>query len=191
MSDPIRAVTKIKNNRLLEYRESQGLTAKQFAAKIGIGYARYLQFEGLYRYPSTKMIMKISDATLCDPEFLFPEYLKAITRAVSVRTIPEAEVLSLTGAPDNLAITDGSEIERATLMGELKESIEDTLCTMPKSYQRAITLHFGLDNNGERTADEIGQLMGCSPATARYWVSRGLRMLRYPPRSRNLKPFNE
>ncbi len=69
-------------------------------------------------------------------------------------------------------------------------SLEDVLSTLLPREQRVLELRYGLKGDGPRTLAEVASIIGVtSRERPRQIQAKALRKLRYPSRSRKLKPF--
>ncbi|MBI2858162.1 MAG: RNA polymerase sigma factor RpoD [Chloroflexi bacterium] len=71
----------------------------------------------------------------------------------------------------------------------LKEEIEDVLTTLDARERKVIRLRFGLEDQKERTLDEVGREFGLTSDRIRQIEAKALRKLRHPSRSRQLKDY--
>ena len=181
MSDPIRVISKVRNNRLMEARERLGLSVRQFAARAGVSYGHYNDIENMSRMPSEASADKIAAAALVPVDVLFPAYLGSIKQNTSTRTILEDALLSLEDAECSklLAPANGQdEIEAA------KDAIEQALETLPPRYQMVIQMRFGLSpETYPMTLCEIGERLGVTKERVRQIEAYALRKLRRPKMS--------
>ncbi len=184
--DPIRIVSKIRNNRLQSYREGLNLSCAEFAEVIGIGYTTYLSIEACKYYPSTKLTEKIAAASGCDAEWLFPKYLKTISRTVAVTTIPDHALLPLTAA--SKLIADGTP-ESECEISELKQTIDAVLKTLTPKQEAIIRMRFGFEGGDEATLNEVAKRFCVTRERVRQIEAKALRKLRDADRSRSMKMY--
>ncbi len=71
----------------------------------------------------------------------------------------------------------------------LREQIEEVLTTLDARERKVICLRFGLEDQKERTLDEVGREFGLTRERIRQIEAKALRKLRHPSRSRKLKDY--
>jgi len=185
--DPIRIVSKIKNNRLMEYREGLGKSTKEMAGLIGISYASYLNLEGCKHYPSQTMARKIADATGNDVEWLFPGFLKTISKTTAIHTIPESNLIALSEVKQAL-LTDGTQ-DKDLFLSEMNDAIQRALTLISPREKRILEMLYGLNGECEHTQVAIAKEFCITHERVRQIEEHALRKLRNPNRSRLLRNF--
>ena len=181
-ADPIRLISKIRNNRLMEVREQMGMSTKQFAAFLGISYRQYNGIENLSHYPSQRMVERIADKIGSAAYEAFPEYLRHVKTRVIERTIPEEDVLRL-GDPSCRHLLYETRPNIATL----SEDIEKVLEGIPRRLATVIRMRFALDGGDPKSLGEIAKTLGVSAERVRQMEISALRKLRNPTRSKDLR----
>ena len=73
----------------------------------------------------------------------------------------------------------------------LKEQLEEVLGTLTEREQKVLTLRFGLENDRDRTLEEVGKEFNVTRERIRQIEAKALRKLRHPSRSRKLKDYLE
>ncbi|MBA7499597.1 RNA polymerase sigma factor RpoD [subsurface metagenome] len=73
----------------------------------------------------------------------------------------------------------------------LKEQIDEVLSTLTPREQRVLTLRFGLEDDRNRTLEEVGREFNLTRERIRQIEEKALRRLRHPSRSRKLKGYLE
>lgn len=73
----------------------------------------------------------------------------------------------------------------------LKEQLTSVLDTLNEKEQKILRLRFGLDDNRERTLEEVGKVFHVTRERIRQIESKALRKLRHPSRSRKLRDYLE
>jgi RNA polymerase sigma factor (sigma-70 family) len=187
--DPIRVITRIKNNRLLQCREEMGMTVTQFINHVGISIGTYYNTVALKRYPSQEIAQRIASATGYSIDYLFPDYLKIVSKTVAVKTISEPQMVALNEAKQHNLITDGGieSTEDAILLDEEHKVISDVLSTLTPRQERVIKMRYGLAGKGEYTLDEIARRLSLTRERIRQIESKALNKLRNGPRKSMLK----
>ena len=177
--DPVRLTTKAQNNRLKSIRESEGLSAKAFSAKLGISYGSYLDCESLRRYPSEALAMRIAEALGLSADYIFPSYIRGISKTVSVSSIPEAAMLQLEDREVRQLIAPDftKEHDRNEFRDQLNSVLADVLS--PRE-QGIIGMRFGLDGGVQHTLEEVGIHYGIGRERVRQIELRAMQRLRHP-----------
>jgi transcriptional regulator with XRE-family HTH domain len=178
--DPIRIVTRVKNNRLLQCREEMGMTVEEFSHYVGIGIHTYYLTASLRRYPSIDIATRIAEKTGYSVDYLFPGYLKQISKTVAVRTISEPQVIALCEARRHELITDGeiSKVEEAIQTSEVAEVLSDYLRSIPPRLETIIRMRFGLDEDSPASEDVIGRYLGISGGRVHQLIDKALAVLK-------------
>jgi RNA polymerase primary sigma factor len=87
-------------------------------------------------------------------------------------------------------IIEDPKAERAdeiTVLIDLCDRMEDALSSLTPREEQVIRLRYGLGCEQDHTLEEIGNLFGVSRERVRQIEQKGLRKLRHPVRSKNLK----
>lgn len=71
----------------------------------------------------------------------------------------------------------------------LREQIENVLETLSPREREVLILRFGLDDERERTLEEVGKIFNITRERIRQIEAKALRKLRHPARSKKLKDF--
>lgn len=182
MTDPIRVISKIKNNRLMEFRESLNMGCREFAEKVaGVSYQMYLDLESMRRYPTEKMARKIAEATGMGVDYLFPGFLKRVARTTAVTSIPEFACVSLQEASQKVLPSP----EAAYFRKEMSRVIRDIL-SKHLSVREAFVVRARF--NGA-TLEELSKKHGVSRGRIRQIEWAALTKLRRPGVRETLAPF--
>lgn len=89
--------------------------------------------------------------------------------------------------PDDGAVSLEEIIENS----ELRRILDEILATLAHREEQVIRLRFGLDDNKQRTLEEVGKIFNVTRERIRQIESKALRKLRYSSRSRNIESFIE
>ena len=185
--EPIRVISKARNNRLMEAKELLGMSSREMAEHCGISYGRYMNFESLSSYPSKESVEKICKALGESAEYLFPDYLRGIASNTSTRYIPEAEVLSLHAVPvGELPSSSGEELNTKLLGREVRDAMENN----PRLSGRhvfVINSRFGMNGEEEKTIEEVAKELNVSRERVRQIEAQALRYLRHPSFSKQFQ----
>lgn len=188
-ADPIRIISRIKNNRLMETREGLGLSALEASAKIGMSYSTYLKLESLKGFPTEEVALKISIAFEVSIEELFPEYLKQISVTKTSRTISEPVMLQLSRSIERRLI-EGPRQEVDIQKNEIAKLLNSALDTLDNRKKTVLKMAYGLEGQ-EYTSKEIGEILGVSDKRVRQIHNAALRDMSHPARLRELVSPNK
>ena len=127
-------------------------------------------------------------------EELFPPSLYRLKiPALVSRTFSSEKVVSMLDArKEGLLLEEhvsSASVEKEVIAREMKEALAKALTTMKPRYRKVISMRFGMDGEGERTLEEIGQSLGLGKARIRQMETRALRDLRHPSKSGALRDF--
>lgn len=170
---PFRAIIRLKNNRLIRLREELGLTCREAAEKIGIGYHTYWEFEALKRKSFNPQLRKWSEAATkiadfhgVSCEWLWPEEVRAVHAKVLML---EANAQELVGLPPNVAL---EQFEMTKVLGQLVEKV-----LRPREIE---VLAQRIATDDPKTYEEIGDQYNLQKERVRQIESGALRKLRDP-----------
>jgi transcriptional regulator with XRE-family HTH domain len=183
------------NARLVDTRKERGMTQLDMVRVAGIPCWRLQNIENLRVIPTEDEMIKIACVLEKPIDYLFPEeLLSAVEVGVFSRRKVElaaSEVISLTEAQQLRLLSDGgleaveTEVDRELLAEKVPEVLE----TLAPIEQLVVKLRFGLDGNGTKTLEKVGMEVGLTRERIRQIEAKALRKLRYPRRSRELKPY--
>lgn len=172
---------KVRNNLLKQRRLELGLSAPQFAAKIGVCYPNYCALEAMRTSPLTKdeqwktIVLKVAAYHGVPPRDLFPPSVLAVKQTTAVRQLSGAQVADFLSEYQQRAVLPAnSEAE----MHEQREVISRALEDLRPRERRVLACRFGLDDEDEKTRGEIGQEYGCSSVRIQQIEAKALRKLR-------------
>lgn len=194
----IRLEARLKNAGLIGAREMAGLTAKEAAERIGIGYGSYLAFESMRMYPREERQKNICAfyrglGVFLLEEDVFPKELKELKperKYIGEKAVPKVELLSLSTSEFDrklLPVVEG-EVEKKVEYDELRVEINKVLSNLPYRQREVIKMRFGIDRE-PKTCGEIGQIFNVTRSRIQQIEANALRKLRHPSRGRNLKSF--
>lgn len=133
---------RLRNNLLKRRRVELGLSARQFAEKAGLGYATYLDFEGLRKSPLnqngqwSKSAQAIADFHGLPPEDLWPDTVLAVRQPQIVAEIEGEVALALGGYAQTFELPPTPE--DLFLLAEKSQVIEKALNTLRPSEKKAL-----------------------------------------------------
>lgn len=180
---------RLRNNLLKRRRLELGLSTHEAAEKIGIGYATYLEIEGLRRSPIggaggghdrtgwRPSALKIAAFYGCSPEELFPGVVIAVTTPELAVEMSGEAVLAIAAhcAERASPMLPDAAIEEAEDAAELDRA----LLQLTAREEYVLGHRFGLDSDEERSLTEVGEGMGgLSKERVRQIESDALRKIR-------------
>ena len=180
----IRALVKLKNNRLIRLREQMGWGAREAAEKVGISYNRLLALEAMGVSPlshkNRESVWTKPALTICafygvDPEYLWSEAVRSVKKNVGVLEIGGADIeLFFAHTKDSLQLVeDGIDFQKI-------EHLLKKVLTPREEY--VLRAHCGVGVE-EKTLDRIGEDIGLDGETIRTTRNAALWKMRYALRS--------
>ena len=157
---------KLRNNHLVERREKLGLSAPQLAEAAGISYHFYLGFECLRIQPFSRYHtgeLTTAARRLCDffgvlPEELWPDAVLRVRCSLARRKLDYDQV-ALIASDDMRArrLLPDAAVEEL----EAARAVQAAVARIPDPKNRKVIMErYGLDRQGERTKQEIGEELG-------------------------------
>lgn len=151
-------------------------------ALVSLSYSPFKQ-DGTYR----EMCSHLEQATGLAKEHLFPfELYEQVGASVSL-VVEEVDDVEKIPAPPNRDYAD--RISGTRKSKTFVEHINATVKTLEIIEGIVIRLRYGFDGKGERTLDEVGEIIGESRYTARQIEARAMRKLQQPSRSGPLAKY--
>lgn len=92
-------------------------------------------------------------------------------------------------ASDILPDRNGVQSEELLFHRQLRNEVDRALSTLKPREAEILRLRFGLDDNEQRTLEEVGRVFGLTRERIRQIEANALRRLRHPSRSRVLREF--
>jgi DNA-directed RNA polymerase sigma subunit (sigma70/sigma32) len=192
----------IRNNRLLQLIEEAGFdSVAAFARHYKLPYqplVELTQMKRPARYSEDKrgapkrrgdwtdLVYDLSAALSIDPVQLFNERqaIAGFERTTVEHEIDEPALLSASEeSVRQIAHDEACDVQ--------KRELERYLFKLPPRLHRALALRYGLDGQGERTLEEVGEELGVVRETARRLVDDGLKRLRKPSTQVNGQSFSQ
>ena len=196
MSEEYRIEVKVKNNNILKLIEKAGYSTVNEFCRLNTTLIKDVSRLGdlinLKTSPLnskaeyTPIVYRICDVLGCFPEDLFTETqmhtaLKTNKRVLKVN---EAEMqFSLEN------ISNKKSLEQILDYEDLKQITEDALKFLQPRVKKIISMVYGLNEEDTHTYKQIGAHFEISEERVRQIVSKALRELRHPDKSKNLKQF--
>jgi len=152
----------------------------------------YLQFKA---YPKLELRLQIALALEVHPDTIFPEELEH-------QRVDQPDVVTMTRSEwEETRLLSGSgyggidQAEDRLMAGNLTEVVDDALDTLYEREAHILQLRFGIIGGQPRTLDETADYINNYYGTSitreriRQIEARGLRKLRQPSRSKQLRPY--
>ncbi len=182
----IEAILRFKHARVMQVLKANNLTIKKLAEMSGWNQTTLGNFLRLQTVPKdkTKYSALFEALQVLDPmithEEVFPEYLKKAVEVFTTRKqTTDVNVLQLADrSVDMLALEDHSmhaddSVNSCEQTKELRKALGELL---PREV-RILEMYYGLDNDGEKTLDEIGIALSLSSKRTRLIRDRALLKL--------------
>ena len=183
----LRLEARLKNAKLVNARESLGLSAPQAAKKLGISYSSYNRYEALLGLPLPEVQKKICKfyrkrGVFLLEEDVFPEELRHVKfpkKYVAERTIQRAQLLSLSYIDQRQLPSSESEAEHEANKAELMQHIDEALYSL--TIKEAEVLRLRYFKGGDLLPyEQIGERIGgVSIERARQIHNEALRKLKH------------
>lgn len=109
-------------------------------------------------------------------------YIAMMEDSLSIDELVENE------CPELMSWTNNELIDEISYW-DLCDKIQDVLLTLKPRESRVLTLKYGLDDNVEKTLEEVGKSFGVTRERIRQIEAMALRKLRHPSRSKKLKDY--
>ena len=78
-------------------------------------------------------------------------------------------------------------VEKVAVLDSLKESLVKALAMLPEEESRVLKLRYGLSKEGFKSINEVADMLGITVDKARNIENTGLRRIRHPRYSKNIK----
>lgn len=165
---------KLRNNCLKARRVALGYkSAVSFANATGVHPTSYCAYETLKKSPLKRLrggnyiwtpsAKRIAAFHGCAPKELWPDAILAVKQSTAVAEIEADKVLALAGFAATLELPATPEDLCSQVEGV--SGLESALATLPRRIQEAVRLRYGLDGEGERSLEEIGNALACKHRT--------------------------
>ena len=79
--------------------------------------------------------------------------------------------------------------EQAVIYGDIRDQIQEVLCTLTPREEQVLKLRFGLNDGHEHTLEEVGKKFNVTRERIRQIESKALRKLKHPSRAKKLRAF--
>ncbi len=181
------------NRRLVDARKERGWSQKNLAMLVGVRANLISAVETLRVIPHMQLQDEIAGALDMDRKYLFSAPLIEAQREgvfdKRVVEMSEPHLKWLTQTRKAEVLPGPPAPEESAVRGLLEERVEEVLSVLRLKEQLVLRKRFGLDGDGEKTLEKVGQEMGFT----RNWVgqieAKALRHLRHPSRSQKLKDY--
>lgn len=92
---------------------------------------------------------------------------------------------------EDLIGTEADELVDEIIKGIKNNIVREALESLTSREKQIIILRYGLDDNNEKTLQEIAEIMNCSSKTIAYQEQKALRKMKYPRNKIKLDDFIE
>jgi len=149
---------RLRNNHLVSFRETMGWSTHEFAAKIGVSYPVYLDYESMRRRPFNKLsghwkdtAQRIADFMGVSPDEVWPEVILRVQTNTATIKMDGEQALALAGFSYNQLPSP----EEVVSEKEMKTAVHTALQKLTPREQKVIKNRFGIDTDAEpMTYDE-------------------------------------
>jgi len=183
----VTAIIRFKHSPLYNARKELNYTLQEMADAIGIAKPTLWNWENFRSYPRTngrgcrhrvrKAVEVLCSITGLSYSELFPKEFKDAVNTKRGRKIEiEFRTKQLPEWTErNLLLPDPEELY---IKKERFESIKPFFAQLPEQYQRVLVLRYGLEDNRERTLEEIAQILSLTRERIRQIEARALRIIK-------------
>jgi RNA polymerase primary sigma factor len=88
-------------------------------------------------------------------------------------------------------LAECEQLDREMMKSQAKSVVNDLLSLLPVQTAKIISMRFGINSNDEMTLDEIGKVYGVTRERVRQIENSGLKILKNPQVSEQLRGFHE
>lgn len=183
---------RIRNNRLRKLRLALGLSQRELAFAADIAVLVYAGYETLARSPLgrdgywTKYARRLALFHDRPLEWLFPDSIKKVKKAVAVYEVDASELFPLLSDHQQLLLQSPEE---NMIEYEHQWLIRNSLRALTPRQEKILRMRFGIDEVCEHTLEEIASDFEVQRERIRQIEAKSLRMLRFPARARALKSY--
>jgi len=180
------------NHALRSTRIAAGLTQKALAELVFVTPAKIGNVERMLCRVPPELALDIALALEADQYELFPPEVRERGFAWNKRTgtsyfVMEVESLDQLPEGDLGMLVEGPE--EAYSLVELKDCIGQTLSQLGRREREVIEARFGFGGSEPQTLEEVAREFGVTRERIRQIEMRGLRRLRHPNYSKQLRAF--
>ena len=181
-------VIRVRNNHLVAWRESLGMSTVQAAEHCGVPYSTWIEYESIKTYPLNKKgdwrpsALKLSAATGKLLEELWPEAVRRVqNRIIRIQTDAPEFLLGTGAVPAQLPSPEDALLSRERL-----EILDQKLKGLTPDQERRIRKAYGIGME-EKSLHEIAEEEGRSCTRITQVVNKGLRTLRHKSTLKDLE----
>lgn len=200
MSEPkeFRVTMQLRNNRMLELRESKGWTQPEAAMACLVSQGAWSGLETLRDKPTvwggggwrskdrvrvwSSVAMKIADAFDVTPEWLWPEEVQAVAGGKKSLRVGADEAMALMGAAPQSP-------ELVTASHDLRLETRKVLSTLTPREEKVLRMRFGIGEKSDHTYEEIAKDFEVTRERIHQIEQGALRKLRRPSAAREFAPI--
>ena len=174
----------VRNNKLRERRLACGLEMAELAERMGMSVTTYHRLETMRVHPYSKRLKDWIPSAKRVAEYygvpireLFPDSVINLPSHKAVRRVDPAD-LELCLSNHTMKMVEPPYEHVRTL--ELRESIEKILFRLTKQEEQIVMLWFGLDGLGERTSEDIREILNLEEHEVEIMKESVIKKLRQP-----------
>lgn len=188
----LRATTKIRNEKIISFREARGWNQAKLAKACGISLRDLFKFEKLdfnMRNAEEKAI-KIAVITEISVDDILPEDLVGKTINTDLKVTKDVEVQALLSAKstNQNRLIEASPDEMLSLQ-EGREALQSVLETLTFRERKILELKYGLNGNQSYSDLEIAKIFKLSHSRIGQIIQKGIRKLQHPKRLKTLAKY--
>ena len=179
-----RVTVKLRNERLVRYREELGMSAPHVAKEIGLSYQHYLHYENMVLSPVSRSHWKnrfgawgITEAAakICEyhgvaPDDIWPGEL------ATIQVTKQAFEFSL--SIDEAKALAGQPADSKLIVGETANAVSEYIGRLDAREQFVIRMRYGFETGKPETLDAIGERLEVQRTRVAQLEARALRKLR-------------
>lgn len=188
---------RLKHGAIVQGLQRKGWTQADLARALKTSPSELGRIVNMDAAPSARWLTDERQRVLFDltgmlPEDLWPEWYRSpdfLSKNKRVVAVVDAPVRQLLSSPDVRRLAAPSNPEQDAYLGELRARVRDSLNWLRPREEQVLRLRFGLDDDCERSQEEIADQLGLSPQRVSAIQASAMRRLRKPWRVKALRPL--